>query len=70
MRAILATVIYCVFAVASAQAHSGHHHQSPRAAAMVVPGLLHMPESMAKPRAQPSARGRMHAAKPHSSKTP
>jgi len=51
MRAILATAIYCVVTLTSADAHTGHRHRGASAAAMLGPGLAHMLESIDKPRA-------------------
>ena len=51
MRAILATAIYCVATLATADAHSAHHRRSLSPAAMLGPGLVHMLRSMAKPQA-------------------
>lgn len=51
MRAILATAIYCVLACTIADAHSGRIHLKPSPAAMLDPGLIHMLQSMERPRA-------------------
>ncbi len=51
MRAILATAIYCVLTLNPAEAHSGHRHRTLSAAAMLGPGLVHMLQSMDRPRA-------------------
>lgn len=49
MRAFLATAIYCVL-ICSADAHSGRIHRSLSPAAMLGPGLIHMLQSMDRPR--------------------
>jgi len=52
MRAILATAMFCLAAFGSVDAQAARRHRmmSP-AAAMLAPGLIHMLQSMAKPRA-------------------
>jgi hypothetical protein len=51
MRAILATAIYCVAALSTADAHTGQRHRSGSAAELLGPGLVHMLQSMARPQA-------------------
>jgi hypothetical protein len=52
MRAILATAIYCAVAFGCADAHARNYRRSLPAAAMLAPGLLHMLQSMDRPRAR------------------
>jgi hypothetical protein len=54
MRAILATLflLLCACAVpATGDAHAGHHRRHASAADMLGPGLIHMLQSMERPRA-------------------
>ena len=50
MRAIFAAAIYCVVTLNVADAHAGPSHRQLSPAAMLGPGLVHMLESMNKPR--------------------
>lgn len=50
MRALLATVFYCVVACTAADAHASRHHRDRSPAAMLAPGLIHMLQSMNRPR--------------------
>jgi hypothetical protein len=51
MRVLLATVLYCFAAIVPADAHSGRIHRGLSPAAMLGPGLIHMLQSMTRPRA-------------------
>jgi hypothetical protein len=51
MRVFLATALYCLAAVTPAGAHSGRIHRELSPAAMLGPGLIHMLQSMTRPRA-------------------
>jgi hypothetical protein len=51
MRAILATAIYCVLACTAADAHSARHRHDLSPAAILGHGLIHMLQSMTRPRA-------------------
>jgi len=51
MRVFLATAIYCLAFCTSAAAHDARHGHDRSPAAMLAPGLIHMLQSMTRPRA-------------------